>query len=198
MSNDKDGKGKLVLSSSDKNRLAKTGNDSSSFVKQAMDNLDSEAKKELASYAGKKAVDLEAKKYEQEMDLDAATRDIENHIEAFNTLNKEGRLTRQKVISDLKSGSGNMRLESKSGASCFVATVCYGDIYHPDLTVLRKFRDDRLSKYRIGVFFINWYYKYGPKIADAVASNRILKNSTHYLITKIVSVLKYFEDRNIE
>ena len=168
----------------------KTGENSGSFVRQAVANLDEDSKRELSTYAGKKLIDLEAKRQEQEIDLESSTRDIENHIDAFNMLSKEGRLTRQKVTSDLKSGAGNMRIESKSGASCFVATVCYGDPYHPDLDVLRRFRDEALIKYRLGNSFIDWYYRAGPKIAAYVAERRRLKALILASIRNFVIVLK--------
>jgi hypothetical protein len=190
MANDKDKKGAVVLSNSERNKLAKTGNETGSFVKNAIANLDEESRKELGNYAGRKAIDLEAKKYEQEMDLDASTRDIENHIEAFNMLNKDGRLTRQKVTSDLKSGAGNMKLESKSGPSCFVATVCYGDVEHPDLDTLREFRDQKLASSQGGSRFIDWYYQHGPTIADYVENKKYLKLPIYFGIKSFVILLK--------
>lgn len=189
MSDRKETKGKVVLGNSERARLVKTGENSGSFVRQAVANLDEESKRELSTYAGKKLIDLEAKKHEQEIDLESSTRDIENHIDAFNMLSKEGKLTRQKVTSDLKSGAGNMRIESKSGASCFVATVCYGDAYHPDLDVLRRFRDETLSKYRWGNRFIDWYYQAGPKIASYVAERKHLKALVRACIRNLVRVL---------
>ena len=180
----------VTLSNSDRNRLAKTGNDTGSFVKKAVESLDTESRRDIANYAAKKAVDLEAKKYEQEMDLDAATRDIENHIDAFEMLNKDGRLTRNKLTSDLKSGAGNMRLESKSGASCFIATVCYGDIEHPDLDVLRNFRDQKLAKTTSGSKFIDWYYDHGPSLAHYIAHQRTLKMPIFFVLRIFVWFLK--------
>jgi hypothetical protein len=190
MTNEKETKGKVVLGNSERKHLVNTGDGAGSFVRQAVENLDEESKRELSTYAGKKLIDLETKRHEQEADLNASTRDIENHIDAFNMLNKDGKLTRQKITSDLKSGAGNMKLESKSGASCFVATVCYGDAHHPDLDTLRKFRDERLSKSALGAKIVEWYYNNGAELASFVDRRKLLKTITHSGIKLLVKMIK--------
>jgi hypothetical protein len=56
---------------------------------------------------------------------------MEDHIEVFATIEKGERTTWQIVTSDIKTGAGNMRIESKSGAICFIASIAYGDPNHP-------------------------------------------------------------------
>lgn len=49
---------------------------------------------------------------------------------------------------------------SKEG--CYVATMVYGSYDAPEVIVLRKFRDNWLMNYRLGRYFIKWYYNNSP------------------------------------
>ena len=53
-----------------------------------------------------------------------------------------------------------------AGSGCFIATACYGDYNSKEVLILREFRDEILSKSRIGKNFIMLYYKYSPKYAN--------------------------------
>ncbi|KAF7962795.1 hypothetical protein AWV80_17510 [Cupriavidus sp. UYMU48A] len=112
---------------------------------------------------------------EQNLDYVAGKKALEDHIEAFDMLDKRGRLTRQNVTSDIKTGAGNMRVESKSGATCFVATAAYGDGDHPNVRFLRSFRDGWLQRRKSGRAFIDWYWRVGPKLAEVVGSREPLR-----------------------
>lgn len=57
---------------------------------------------------------------------------------------------------------------SSSQDSCFIATVAYGTSKHPDLDILRQFRDTKLSKNLIGRSFIKFYYDVGPSLARSI------------------------------
>lgn len=54
----------------------------------------------------------------------------------------------------------------KKDDGCFVATAVYGSYSHPDVLVLRRFRDDLLAGCAPGRRFIGWYYRNGPIAAQ--------------------------------
>jgi uncharacterized membrane protein YgcG len=58
------------------------------------------------------------------------------------------------------SGSGGGGGGSNSG--CYIATMVYGDYEAPEVMVLRRFRDETLSRSAAGRAFINWYYSWSP------------------------------------
>lgn len=75
--------------------------------------------------------------------------------------------------------------EAKGGGGCYIATMAYGSYEHPQVMVLRDFRDNYLAKRNWGTKFIATYYKYSPKLVEH------LKNKV--LINKIVrSILNLF------
>ncbi|HOE39384.1 MAG TPA: hypothetical protein PLY69_07370 [Bacteroidales bacterium] len=79
-------------------------------------------------------------------------------------------------------------IESKEG--CFIATACYGSYEAPSVLVLRNYRDQFLSKNKIGRLFIKTYYFFSPKLALIISKCKTLKYLVRFLlITPIVKLL---------
>lgn len=68
-------------------------------------------------------------------------------------------------------GVGTSSNDSNSG--CYIATMAYGDYNHPQVLILRNFRDTYLEKREWGRIFIKYYYHYSPKLVEK------LKNHVH-------------------
>jgi hypothetical protein len=160
-----------------------------SLIEQSLTRLNEEQTQVLMAKAAEEALRLEVKNREQNMDYVVGKKAAEDHIEAFNMLEKRGRTTRQTVASDIKTGAGNMRIESKSGATCFVASVAYNDPNHPDVLFLRAFRDTVLSTSKSGRSFIAWYWRNGPQLAKIVGKSIVLRNIARAVISVIVRAL---------
>lgn len=171
-------------------QLHDSGLRAGSLVEQALRELNPEQASNLRAKAGEEALRLEVKSREQNMDYGIGRQVTMDHIDTFRMLDKSGKLTRQSVVTDIKTGAGNMRIESKSGATCFVASVAYDDPNHPDVMYLRFFRDEALSKNELGRVFISWYWSYGPKLANIVGHSKILKTIARLHITGIVVLIK--------
>ena len=160
------------------------------LIDNAICNLTKEQTSNLIAKAADAALHLEVKAREQNLDYVAGKKALEDHIDAFAMLDKQGGLTRQKVVSDIKTGAGNMRIESKAGATCFVATATYGDIDHPNVRYLRAFRDQSLAKTPAGRAFIAWYWRTGPRLARWVAISPILKCASRGVLAVIIQLIR--------
>jgi hypothetical protein len=161
-----------------------------SLIDQSLRNLDQQQAQHLMAKAAEEALRLEVKNREQNMDYVVGKKAAEDHIDTFNMLEKGGRMTRQSVTSDIKTGAGNLRIESRSGATCFVASVAYGDPNHPDVMFLRSYRDSVLTLSRNGRVFISWYYENGPKLAHVVRGSAVLKGLSRVAISVLVRLLR--------
>ena len=75
---------------------------------------------------------------------------------------------------------------SKSGGGCFVATAVYEDSTHPDVIVLRTFRDEVLSSSSYGKKFIEWYYNNGPRYAAYISSKLFIKKLLRLYVFPVI------------
>ncbi len=55
------------------------------------------------------------------------------------------------------------------GDGCFIATVCYGSNTANEVILLQWFRDEYLSKNRLGRNFISAYYAFSPMLASFIS-----------------------------
>jgi hypothetical protein len=173
-------------------QLSDNGLHAGNLIDSALANLNQEQVSALGVKAAEELLRLKVKAQEQGMDYVEGKKAIEDHIEAFDALDKRGRMTRQNVNSEIKTGAGRMNITSKSGASCFVATVAYGDADHPDVRFLRAFRDEYLVQRRAGCAFIDWYRRVGPKMARVVGSRKSLRRASRTALQILVGGIRLF------
>lgn len=73
-------------------------------------------------------------------------------------------------------------IEKKKVEACFVVTATLGDFNHPDVALLRKFRDAWILKRSGGEAFVRFYYKIGPLLAAIIERSDLLKTASYHLI----------------
>ena len=76
---------------------------------------------------------------------------------------------------------------------CFIATAVYEDYGHPQVMVLREFRDKYLLTNQIGTRFVNVYYKYSPVFADYIKGKKLLAYPIRKLLDGFVFLFKMFK-----
>lgn len=72
---------------------------------------------------------------------------------------------------------------------CFIATVAFGDIEHPDVVQLRQFRDARLNHGAFGRAFVRSYYAVSPYLARKLNSRQWLKQYVRSALSWLVKKL---------
>jgi hypothetical protein len=80
-------------------------------------------------------------------------------------------------------GSGSPR--------CFIATAAYGSWLDPHVLSLRQFRDDYLLTNIAGTWFVEFYYRNSPSIADYIRERESLKLMVRALLTPVVYTIEY-------
>tara|TARA_B110000240_G_scaffold33683_1_gene36491 strand:- start:5423 stop:6463 length:1041 start_codon:yes stop_codon:yes gene_type:complete len=87
----------------------------------------------------------------------------------------------------------NLTASSENG-NCFIATLCYDDLNHTNLVLLRNFRDKFLLNNNFGKFLVNTYYEISPKFIVLLNKKSIFTTVIKKLIIEpfvsIISGLK--------
>lgn len=160
------------------------------LIDNALANLNREQAQALSAKAAEEALMLEVQIRRQNIEYVTGRKVVEDHIDTFAMLEKQGRLTRQIVDSTVKTGAGEMRITSKAGATCFVATATYGDVDHPNVRFLRAWRDGYLAHRSAGLAFIAWYWRTGPKLAVWITRYPGLKRCSGMMLSLLVALIR--------
>jgi len=75
---------------------------------------------------------------------------------------------------------------NNNSAGCFIATAAHGSYSEPHVLILRRFRDDVLTKSAIGRGFIGFYYKVSPPVASFIESREFAKRVVRTILKPIV------------
>jgi hypothetical protein len=78
-----------------------------------------------------------------------------------------------------------------SGSSgCYIATMAYGDYDHPQVMILRQFRDEVLDKSTFGKWFIRTYYRYSPKLVEKLKNQRTVNSIIRKALNQFIKLIK--------
>lgn len=82
---------------------------------------------------------------------------------------------------------------------CYIATACYGSYDHPDVIVLRRFRDQRLLPSPIGKHLVALYYAVSPILAVWIGRNHRLSGIMRQMVLEpVVRKLSRWDCRKVE
>jgi hypothetical protein len=187
---------KEITNESSKNvALHDNGVRAGTLIEQSVRNLSKDQLQALGTQAGEELIKLEIKQREQQLDYITGKKVAEDHVDTWNMLNKEGKTTGVKMVSEIKTGAGNMKIENRSGATCFVATATYQREDHPNVEFLRTYRDTVLASSSTGRKFIAWYWQYGPSLAKYVTNSSLLRSFSKISISAVVFIVRLFYSR---
>lgn len=76
--------------------------------------------------------------------------------------------------------------EKKTSKNCYIATLVYNDIEHPNVEYLRKYRDKKLSKNFLGKIFIKFYYEFSPKLVTILKPHKRIQKLIRLFLDKLI------------
>jgi len=114
--------------------------------------------------------------------------DIEDYASEDNSLVDER--TIQPVKQDCGGGDWNLDLGGAYGG-CFIATATYGSALHPQVQILREFRDNVLLESSWGRSIVDFYYHHSPNLARYIAERDDLRLLARGVLAPIVFAVAY-------
>ena len=81
-------------------------------------------------------------------------------------------------------------LDPPRRGGCYIATMVYGDYDHPQVMVLRYYRDTYLAKRDWGKRFIRFYYKHSPGWVERLKNHKRINQAIKLILDSFVSFWK--------
>jgi hypothetical protein len=86
----------------------------------------------------------------------------------------------QRTISQLSSQTKEIKRRATASANssggCYIATMAYGSYSHPQVIILRKYRDEKLSTSLTGRLLIEFYYATSPHLVRILKDRKNINN----------------------
>lgn len=116
--------------------------------------------------------------------LAANITDTDNHQVSFSTSGTAEPVSDPAIIV-VDTGGG--------GGGCFIATAAYGSYLHPQVRLLREFRDRYLLTNVPGRAFVALYYRVSPPVADFIAHHEMLRLLVRLMLAPVIFVIAKLE-----
>jgi len=81
-------------------------------------------------------------------------------------------------------------ISKATDGGCYIATMAYGDYEHPQVMVLRKFRDEKLSNTLLGRSFVSFYYATSPHLVKLLKNQKYINQLIRNLLDRFVNKVK--------
>jgi len=99
----------------------------------------------------------------------------------------DGSAMRLSILSREKAAQQQAAQAQPKKSGCYIATACYGDYDHPDVVVLRRFRDDLLLRSLAGRALVATYYTLSPVLARQIGANaRLARGIRQHVLEPLV------------
>lgn len=119
--------------------------------------------------------------------------DLRQDFRSRYTTNRNSLSSLKTQLANVNTGSSRSTSSSSSSGSsggCYIATMAYGNYDHPQVMILRQFRDDVLSKSQFGKWFIRTYYFYSPKLVEKLKNKKTINTLIRRGLNQIIKFIK--------
>lgn len=118
------------------------------------------------------------------------TTNLDNHQSAFSTSGSPTAVT--EPTTSISTPSVGVSSGGGGGGACFIATAAYGSYLHPQVQILRDFRDSYLLTNAPGRAFVKIYYRFSPPAADFIAQHETIKLLVRLFLTPFIFIINNF------
>ena len=72
---------------------------------------------------------------------------------------------------------------------CYIATMAYGNIEHPQVIELRRFKDEKLQTVLLGKAFIRFYYKFSPLLVEKLKNKQFIHKIIRCTLDEFIKMI---------
>jgi hypothetical protein len=98
--------------------------------------------------------------------------------------------TNTRPSSNISQGTSYKPTSTSSNSGCYIATMAYGDYDHPQVMILRHFRDEVLDKSTFGKWFIKTYYHYSPRLVEKLKNQKTVNIIIRKALNQFIKLIK--------
>ena len=96
-----------------------------------------------------------------------------------------GNIKNQIIAANRTLSTSSSRSSSSSGG-CYIATMVYGDYNHPQVMVLRSYRDEVLLSNIAGKILVRLYYSISPILVKVLKNNQLINIGIRNILNQII------------
>jgi hypothetical protein len=116
--------------------------------------------------------------------------DLRQDFRTGYTQNRSSLSNLKTQLAAINTGGGRSNGGSSDSSGCYIATMAYGDYDHPQVMILRQFRDEVLDKSAFGKWFIKTYYHYSPRLVERLKNKRTLNSIIRKALNQFIKLIK--------
>jgi len=118
-------------------------------------------------------------------DLDMLPQVRDRYKTNYNTL-----ASLKSQLANAKNAARTANNSNNSGGGCYIATMAYGSYDHPQVLILRRFRDEQLRTNQFGRKLIVLYYRYSPILVRKWKKKKILNRLVEKFLDLFIYLIK--------
>ena len=99
------------------------------------------------------------------------------------------------ILNSMNNSLNKDKAGTKGNGGCYIATMAYGSYEHPQVMVLRNFRDYYLAKREWGRDFIKFYYKHSPGWVEKLKDYKLINKLIRHCLDIFVMFLGRYKNR---
>jgi PKD repeat protein len=124
-------------------------------------------------------------------EMEGVTTHVTHNYEVPGTYTVRMRVTDTGGIAGTGTLTVSVIAPSSGGSGCFIATAAYGSYLHPQVKLLRDFRDRHLLTSRFGRSLVMQYYRLSPPAARFIANHECARLISRVALTPLVLTICY-------
>ena len=116
--------------------------------------------------------------------------DLRQDFRTRYTQNRNSLSNLKTQLAAVNTGGGRSSGGSSGSSGCYIATMAYGDYDHPQVMILRQFRDEVLDKSAFGKWFIKTYYHYSPRLVEKLKNQKTVNIIIRKALNQFIKLIK--------